>query len=195
MLCGHKHPLGAIGLLPNTVALVRDGSRTRDRQICSLMLYPLSYSGRCYAEPAPFHRGCRGTQNANREPRGHCAAGTHTDRSHRHRAYVRTIGSRGHMPPAVLKLLCAIMCKRSISRLEQSLAYELRGTVRCLFGCAISENASVQNEESPAFHCGENDRQDLLASQLASTFGTDQRIRDFRYRRPRSQGCAACPPR
>jgi len=27
-----KRPVGAIGLLPNTVALVRDGSRTRDRQ-------------------------------------------------------------------------------------------------------------------------------------------------------------------
>jgi hypothetical protein len=52
--------------LPNTVALVRDGSRTRDRQISNLMLYPLSYSGRCYAEPASFHRGCRGTQQANR---------------------------------------------------------------------------------------------------------------------------------
>jgi len=52
----HEHPVGAIGLLPNTLALVRDGSRTRDRQICSLMLYPLSYSGRCYAEPAPFSR-------------------------------------------------------------------------------------------------------------------------------------------
>ncbi|TWT66215.1 hypothetical protein CA85_30790 [Allorhodopirellula solitaria] len=28
-------------------ALVRDGSRTRDRQGCSLMLYPLSYCDRC----------------------------------------------------------------------------------------------------------------------------------------------------
>jgi hypothetical protein len=54
MPCGHERPMGAIGLLPNTVALVRDGSRTRDRQVTSLVLYPLSYFGRCYAEPASF---------------------------------------------------------------------------------------------------------------------------------------------
>lgn len=68
-----RAPVGAIGLFPNTAALVRDGSRTRDRQIRSLMLYPLSYSGRCYAEPASFHRGSRGTRNPNvgttRKPR------------------------------------------------------------------------------------------------------------------------------
>lgn len=60
-----RAPVGAIGLFPNTAALVRDGSRTRDRQVISLMLYPLSYFGRCYLEPASFHRGCRGTRNPN----------------------------------------------------------------------------------------------------------------------------------
>ncbi len=57
----HERPVGAIGLLPNSVAVVRDGIRTRDRQVICLMLYPLSYSGRRYAEPASFHRGFRGT--------------------------------------------------------------------------------------------------------------------------------------
>lgn len=54
MLCGHERPLGVIGLFPNAVTLVRDGSRTRDRQFSRLMLYPLSYFSRCYAEPASF---------------------------------------------------------------------------------------------------------------------------------------------
>jgi hypothetical protein len=35
----HERRVGAIGLLPNAVALVRDGSRTRDTQVTSLMLY------------------------------------------------------------------------------------------------------------------------------------------------------------
>ncbi len=62
----HERPVGVIGLLPNTMTVVRDGSRTRDRQMIYLMLYPLSYSDRCYAEPASSHRGFRGTQEADR---------------------------------------------------------------------------------------------------------------------------------
>lgn len=99
MLFGHERPLGAIGLFPNTVALVRDGSRTRDRQFSRLMLYPLSYSGRCYAEPAPFHRGFRGTQQANRMNREATAPPelTPTDRTDREHAFAVLV--RGDASP------------------------------------------------------------------------------------------------
>jgi hypothetical protein len=60
----HERPVGAIGLLPNTVALVRDGSRTRDRQFLRLMLYLLSYSGRCLCRTRLWHTGSR---SLNRE--------------------------------------------------------------------------------------------------------------------------------
>lgn len=40
-------PFEAFELWRSAKALVRDGSRTRDRQSCSLMLYPLSYFVRC----------------------------------------------------------------------------------------------------------------------------------------------------
>jgi hypothetical protein len=47
------------------------------------MLYLMSYSGRCYAEPVSFHRGCRGIQEANRKSREATAPPelTPTDRS------------------------------------------------------------------------------------------------------------------